>query len=356
MTKTIPTTLGVLIIVLVAGVAGVSVLFFNQEKGDTFVSEGEMIDKFKEEETKEIFGISLPVTILEISLRENEYKALSLYSTNIGALLKDNSGKKFSFTYSQDISMLRDGTIPGAHRYYFYFGADHPNKPRAEKILHGSEEEKELLKILESWDYSNWKPKNQLDNTKAFALMFIRELRNELASGRLNGISPGSVEVKKGKMNRVYKNKELGFEIDFPENWFIKDYEDGLFMQKPEKLIMSGFDLAGASHGPCIHVTVKEVDIYEEDIIDKFYKDWEIQEKILVSGQDAYFITRGGYGNDSCSVVFINNKFLYEIAFGGGCWGRGENQIGIKADSIKLEDQKHIDIEKQILSTFRFLN
>jgi flagellar basal body-associated protein FliL len=34
MNKIIPTTLGILIIVLVAGVAGASVLFFNQEKED----------------------------------------------------------------------------------------------------------------------------------------------------------------------------------------------------------------------------------------------------------------------------------------------------------------------------------
>ncbi len=51
MTKTIPTTLGVLIIVLVAGVAGASVLFFNQEaeevalEEETFVEEDEIAEE-----------------------------------------------------------------------------------------------------------------------------------------------------------------------------------------------------------------------------------------------------------------------------------------------------------------------
>ncbi len=155
-----------------------------------------------------------------------------------------------------------------------------------------------------------------------------------------------------------YKNKELGFEINFPENWFIKEHENGLLMQKPEKLIMSGFDLAGASPRISLYIAAKELEIYNkniDDIIDKFYKDWEVQERVLISGQEAYFITRGGYGNDSCLIVFVNNKFLYEIEFGDGCWGKVENQIEIRAGGIKLEDQKHLDIEKKIISTFRFL-
>ncbi len=52
MTKTIPTTLGILIILLVAGVAGASVLFFNQEieekvalEEETFFEEDEIVEE-----------------------------------------------------------------------------------------------------------------------------------------------------------------------------------------------------------------------------------------------------------------------------------------------------------------------
>jgi hypothetical protein len=353
MKKQISPIIAFSIIILIAGIAGAAIFLFSQEDrtryggiGIVIIEGTETIEKPAEEEIAEIFETSLPVTILDIFLRESEHEGLSLYDTNVGGILKDNKGKELAFAYSREL---------GAFKYYFYVGADHPGKEGAVKILHGSKEEKELLKILESWDYSEWQPKNQLDNTKAFALMFIRELKGEFPPHRSENISPRAVETKKGKINRVYKNEKLGFEISFPENWFIKDYENGLFMQKPEILIISGLDLGGASHGPRIHVTVKEVDIYEEDIIDKFYKDWEIQEKILVSGQNAYFITRGGYGPDSCLVTFINNKFLYEIRFGSGCWGEGENQIEIMAHSIKLEDQEHLNTEKEILSTFQLL-
>lgn len=344
MSKIIPTTLGILIIVLVAGVAGASVLFFNQENEDFFVFEEEMIKELEGEEIAVIFDISLPVKTMDVFLRENEYKELSLYGTNVGALLKDSDDKELAFAYSRDIN-INDGTIPGFDRYYFYIGADHPDKSGAEKISYGSKEEDELLKILESWDYNEWQPKNQLDNTKAFALMFIRELKGELPTHR-SGIYISSAELKTGKMNRVYKNKELGFEINFPENWFVKERENVLLMQKPEKLIMSGFDLAGASPRISLYIEAKELENYGksiEGIIDEFYKNWEIKERMLISGQEACFITTGGYGADSCSVVFVNNKFLYEIGFGDGCWG-------------KFEDQKHLNIEKEILSTFKFLD
>ncbi len=53
MTKTIPTTIGVLIVVLVAGVAGASVLFFNQEVEEVVVLEEETfveVDEIAEED------------------------------------------------------------------------------------------------------------------------------------------------------------------------------------------------------------------------------------------------------------------------------------------------------------------
>jgi len=309
--------------------------------------------KSTEGEITEIFEVSLPVEVLDIFLSEDEYKRLSLYYTSVGGTLKDSRGQEFAFTYGRDIDII-DTTTSGWDRHYFYIGADCPEKPGAEKILYGSEEEEELLKILKSWDYSDWQPKNQLDNTKAFALMFIRELKNELASGRLNGISPSSVEIKKGKMSRTYQNKDFNFELKFPENWFIREYENNLFLQRPESLIMSGLDLAGASPRIALNITVKEIDVNKESI-DKFLTIWRVQEKISISGQDAYFVTAEGYGGYSCSIIFINNEFLYEISFGNGCFKPEESYSPVKAGDIKLKDQTHLNIEKEILSTFRFI-
>ncbi len=351
MSKQIPTAIGILIILLFVGLVSASVFLLSQEDEETVLLKEEI--EFKEENV-EIFEVSLPVIILDISFRENEHKDLSLYNRSVKGRLEDNKGRSFNFVYSRDIDR-NDATIPGWDKHYFYIDTDSSEKPEVEKVLQGSEEEKRLLEILESWDYSDWQPKDQLDNTKAFVLMFIRELKNEIGSVQADEIFSSLKETRMGEMNRAYQSEDFNFELNFPENWFIKKDENNLLLQKPESLIISGLDLAGASPRISLRITVREADVYREDIMDKFFTHWKVQEKTLISGQDASFITIGGYGNYSCSIIFTNNKFLYEINFGDGCFKEEDTQSSIKEGDIKLEKQEHLKMEKEILSTFRFL-
>ncbi len=84
MTKTIPTTVGVLIIVLVAGVAGASVLLFSQDaeeevalEEETFVEEDEIIteDEPELEEDEKTMNIKIPLFSVEQPSEEEIIKA-----------------------------------------------------------------------------------------------------------------------------------------------------------------------------------------------------------------------------------------------------------------------------------------
>ena len=315
-------------------------------------------------EMTDIFDFALPVSVVEIYPSGEHDIERGWYDFSAGGLLKDADGKEFKFSLDKRPSVEREEKEYDKH--YFYIGADHPDKETAQKISYGSEEEKQLLKILESWDHSGWQPKHQFDNTKTYVLMFIRELNNELFSYRnwRDTFYSYMTQYKQvGEMNRLYQNKELGFEFKFPENWFIekcyighKEVVECININDPIGTIGAGMELAGASFHANINIAVEDPANYGVSNIEEFIelltsddthgniysgvKEGEID----ISGENAYIMNISVYGHEFL-IVLEKDNYLYLINF--------TREKG--ANEVKFEESERIEIERQILSTFRFL-
>ena len=306
---------------------------------ETTEKEIEIEKKATEEDFIDLFEVALPVQILRTTI----FSEINSKDHSVGVLLEDYNGKKFAF------SLDRRDSID----HYLVVGSEHFSKETAQKILYGSEEEKQLLKILESWDYFDWQPADQFDNTKAVILMLIRKLDHDFYARE---------NIKIGKMNRVYQNKEFNFEFKFPENWFVFD---GRFsytgprniivqLWRPEGFDMRGMDLAGGSPQKSMSVIVEKLSDYGVSSPDEFIEllikkdpysidipeeiDLSEENKIQISGRDAYvFIDRSGHTYYYYSAVFEKDDYLYQINF--EFW----------------EIKEITDIRREIISTFRFL-
>ncbi len=123
------------------------------------------IDKegFVEGEITEIFKATLPIQHIESNVFEDGGTAF--------VVLKDASGKEFVFCLDGRIETTWDGQLR-----YFYIGAIHPEEEGALRVPYGGEEERELLKIIKSWDSSKWEPIDKYDNTKNIVIMIAEEL------------------------------------------------------------------------------------------------------------------------------------------------------------------------------------
>ena len=306
--------------------------------GLQLISVKEKETEIPEEETASIFKVSLPVKILKATIFSEKDRS----DNSIGVLLEDNNGKEFSFCL--DKRKLYD--------HYFFFGVDHPSKQVAQKILYGSQEEKQLLKILESWDHSDWQPADQFDNTKAVILMFIRALRGD-------ALRPAIISV--GEVSRVYQNKEFNFEFKFPENWFIFDdqFSYGTTrniiteLWRPEGFHMKGMDLAGGSPQKSMSVTVEKLSDHNissakefVELItgkDSYCMNVSDEEKIQISGRDAYVVINScGHTYYYYLAIFEKDNYLYQIDFE---FRSGETEMAVGLTEAR----------RAIFSTFRFL-
>lgn len=301
----------------------------------------ESSEEVAEEDLVGLFEVAMPVKILRTTIFSEKDKN----DNSIGVLLEDYSGNKFAFCL--DKRNLFD--------HYFFIGAEHPSKGNAQKISYGSKEEKQLLKILESWDYSDWQPISQFDNTKAIILMIIRELNHEFNTDRGYRGDSASAIIKIGEMNRIYQSKEFNFEFNFPENWFIFENELAstepgnviLELWRPETFSMRGMDLAGGSPQKSMSITIDNLndhgvsslnDLIESLISEECCISAPKEDKIQVSGSDAYvLIDSSGHTFYYYLVFFEKDNYLYQIKF--EIWP--DNRVG--------------DVRKEIISSFRFL-
>ncbi len=225
MTKTIPTTLGILIIVLVAGVAGASILLFNQDieedvvlEEETFIEEGEIITEDysdpEESETIKESKLGKDIKILSVSFIpklvdggyspntemivevEGDYKTICLAKSGgpgieaacgrhggLPIKTEEKNNKKFvkfKLTYLAD---TEESFIPLCHRlsdfHYIYF----------------FDKEIELIK-------SDSVP------IKQYSCSEIEKLTDK--EGEFLGWN-------------VYKNERYNYEIRYPENYRIAD-------------------------------------------------------------------------------------------------------------------------------------
>jgi len=338
------------IVAVLAVIAGVGILWhaktlekpyslpeIGKLEKETTEEEVETIEGAAEEKITNLFEVSLPVKVLRTTFFSEKDRS----DNSIGVLLEDYNGKEFAFCL--DKRKLYD--------HYFFFGAEHPGKETTQKISYGSEEEKQLLKILESWDHSDWQPTDQLDNTKAVILMFIRALSDP-------DLRPVKVDI--GEMSRVYQNKEFNFEFKFPENWFIFDDQFSygtprnviMELWRPEGFHMKGMDLAGGSPQKSMSVIVEKLSDHDissaEEFIelinkDSYCIDFSDEEKIQISGRNAYVvIDRCGHTYYYYLAVFEKDNYLYQIDF--------EFQFGETEIAVRLTEAR-----RNILSTFRFL-
>ncbi len=377
MKNQISTVAGALIILIVASVVGASVLLSNQEIEEAVLFEGNIRHE-REEIITEFYGVSLPIIGGEIYYSGTSDPEKSYYDSTIGATLKDARGEEFKFSLDKRPGYAREEV--DYYKQYFYIGRDHPGKEGAVKILYDSDEEKELLKILESWDLSVWQPKDQLDNTKAYALMFMRELKGELF---LSYRGDGLKEVKKGEINRVYQNKELGFEFKFPENWFIgkcEKFDGGSFEEiemadcvsitDPVIVMASAMELGGPGFMSNFSIEIEKptnygvkdlaefIDLLTNDDADRIVSSASQLGKTKLSGEDVYIVSPIGHaGAEGLHIVFERDGYLYKIIVGESYDGFWVGSGG--GFQFELEEEfvlKYPEIVGKMLSTFRFLD
>ncbi len=156
-----------LITILLVGIVIISIIIRQnkyEEPKITIVSENQKGNKITE-----IFEIALPVKILSAFMYRD--------GGTIAVILEDNQKKEFEFCLDRRMREMKIEDLgKELEPYYFYIGSTYPEKEGSVKIPYAGEEEKELLKMLESWDYSNWEPKDKYDNTKVIILILIEEL------------------------------------------------------------------------------------------------------------------------------------------------------------------------------------
>ncbi len=109
-------------------------------------------------EVTEMFEVRLPVEVM--------FADVFMDGRTKFVLVKD--GKEDFFEFCLDGRREERG--------YFYINAIHPSDENAQKITYKGKGERELLKILNSWDSSDWEPRNEYDDTKEIAKGLIEKL------------------------------------------------------------------------------------------------------------------------------------------------------------------------------------
>ena len=288
-------------------------------------------EKIAEEKITNIFEVSLPINVLRATFFSRE----DSFDSSIGVLLEDYDGKQFAFCLDRRSHI----------GHYFFIGAEHPDEETAQKISYGSEEEKQLLKILESWDYSEWQPADPFDNTRAAILMFIRELNYEFDTYRKENMR--WLEATTKYPNRVYRNEEFAFEFSLPMDWFVsKTHPDryaedaALDLFNSKSIMQMGLErFDGAYRFSDLSIAIDKLGKHGVASLDEFiekinqpYRYFGIDEEINIGGRKAY---RGGaseYGTGD--TIFVeNNGYLYRIRY----------------------YYDHDPVNKEVISTLRFL-
>jgi len=174
-----------------------------------------------------------------------------------------------------------------------------------------------------------------------------------------------SPEIKKAEKEfadwQIYRNKEYGFEISFPEDWFFRGgcpmwsevplMIDTITLNSPEWEKMRDAPIGGA-YVEDIIITFEKITKYGVTTIDEliekaeeddpqlpFFTPFVPEGKTTIANREAYEIVVCGYGCEY--TIFIEKDgYLYKIAF-TKAW----------SDESDLSE-----VERQILSTFKFLD
>ncbi len=219
MTKTIPTTLGILIVLLIAGVAGASVLFYSQEEGEvvlveeTFVEEDEIIteDDPEPEEDEEI-----------------EKKDLEIKSVEFNPSLK--SRELSDFTYTPGTKMILE--IEGQYESVCLSGSPGPGTlPATSPDSCSTEIREENGKTFAEFqlDYSVPDPGYTIlcHRLSDFHYIYFFDKEKDLITESSAPIKEYSCNEIKGLISRedefadwnTYIDKEHGFKLILPEGW-----------------------------------------------------------------------------------------------------------------------------------------
>jgi len=191
------------------------------------------------------------------------------------------------------------------------------------------------------------------------------DILDEICSDRIERDPPeleqGAEEGDKKSDWQVYRNSEYGFEISFPEDWFFRG-GCALWRDVPSMIniiTLNSFEWEkmrdepiGGAYSEDIRITFEEITKYGVTTIDEliekeeendpnlpFFTPFVPEEKINIAGREAYEIVVCGYGCEY--TIFIEKDgYLYKIAF-TKAW---DNYNDLS------------EVEKQILSTFKFID
>jgi hypothetical protein len=154
---------------------------------------------------------------------------------------------------------------------------------------------------------------------------------------------------------KTYRNNEYGYEISYPKDWKLKEENENITMTSPETFKWFEEETARLGrepYAPSNDIIIFYYSSVEEEYVNKanklgattleelIEKDNEINEigKVQISSIDAVEIIRHGESSDY-GILIEKSKHLYEIKF-----------------VFKGSREKLSEIEKRILSTFKFIN
>ena len=170
-------------------------------------------------EPAKILGILYPLEIIEVVFYSD--------GGTTGVISKDTNNKDFIFCLDGRMQINEIGKE--LEPRYIYIGATYPTRPNAQKISIASEKEKAILYILQDW------ANKQVSKEEQIRLLNIRTVvglsEEELKIYRILKIIKKLEDRNKiidqfdASDWQTYRNEEFGFEIKYPEELIIEEFE-----------------------------------------------------------------------------------------------------------------------------------
>ena len=186
--------------------------------------------KIKLLQSAEILGILYPLEIKEVAFYED--------GGTTGIIAKDANNKDFSFCLDGRMQETKIGeeTEP----YHIYFKTIYPTDANAQEISIAGEKEKAILNILQDW------VNKQVSEEEHIRLLNIRTVvglsEEELKNYRIIKVikkleDRNKIIDQSDTFNwQIYRNEEFGFEVKYPEGWYLASESDkeGLILTKKD--------------------------------------------------------------------------------------------------------------------------